>query len=63
MRTNDVKAKIDKRLQDNKWIFCGYRDETINYMKIKFSKLTQKEFDTIRDWMGEDDRLEIVQKI
>ena len=47
IRTNHIKASIDKTQQNSKCRLCGDRDETINH-----SKLTQKEYKTRHDWVG-----------
>ena len=43
IRTNNVKAKMDETLQNTKCRLCGDRDETINHIISKCSKLAQKE--------------------
>ena len=44
IRTNHIKARIDKTQQNNKCKLCGDRDETINYIISECSKLAQKEY-------------------
>ena len=41
IRTNHIKARIDKVQQNSK---CGGRDETINHIISEYSKLAQKEY-------------------
>ena len=52
MRTNHIKARIDKTQQNSKCRLCGDRDETINHIISECSKLAQKEYKTRRDWVG-----------
>ena len=52
IRTNHIKAKIDKTQQNSKDRLCGDRDETINHMKSECSKLAQKEYKTRHNWIG-----------
>ena len=49
VRTNHIKARIDKVQQNSK---CGNRDETINHIINECSKLAQKEYKTRHDWVG-----------
>ena len=43
IRTNHIKARIDKIQQNSKWRLCGNRDKTINHIISDYSKLAQKE--------------------
>ena len=52
IRTNHIKARIDKTQQNSKCRLCGDRDETINHIISECSKLAQKEYKTRHDWMG-----------
>ena len=52
IRTNHIKARIDKTQQNSKCRLCGDRDETINHIISKCSKLAQKEYKTRYDWVG-----------
>ena len=52
IRTNHVKARIDKTQQNSKCRLCGNRDETINHIISECSKLAQKEYKTRNDWVG-----------
>ena len=45
--------------QNSKCRLCGDRDETVNHIINKYSKLAQKEY----DWVGKGSPLGIVQKI
>ena len=51
-RTNYIKAKIDKMQQNSKYRLCGNRDEIVNHIISKCSKLGQKEYKTRHDWVG-----------
>ena len=53
IRTNHIKARIDKTQQNSKCRLCGDRDETINHIISEFSKLAQKEYKIRHDWVGE----------
>ena len=44
IRTNHIKARIDKTQQNSKCRLCGDRDETINHIISESSKLAQKEY-------------------
>ena len=42
IRTNHIKARIDKTQQNSKCRLCGDKGETINHIISKYSKLAQK---------------------
>ena len=44
IRTNHIKARIDKTQQNSKCSLCGDRDETINHVISECSKLAQREY-------------------
>ena len=44
IRTNHIKARIDKTQQNSKCRLCDDRDETINHIISECSKLVQKEY-------------------
>ena len=52
IRTNHIKARIDKTQQNSKCRLCGDRDETINHIISECSKLAQKEYESSHDWVG-----------
>ena len=52
VRTNHIKARIDKTQQNSKCRLCGNRDETINHIMSECSKLAQKEYKTTQDLVG-----------
>ena len=63
IKTNHIKARIDKTQQNSQWWLYGDRDETINHITSECSKLAQKEYKTRHDLGGQDDPLGNVQKI
>ena len=62
IRTNHIKARIDKTLQNIKCRLCGDRDETINHIISECCKLVQKEFKTRHGWVGKVIQWEICKK-
>ena len=52
VKTNHIKARIDKTQQNSKYRLSGDRDETINHTISERSKLAQKEYKTRHDWVG-----------
>ena len=52
IRTNNIKARIDKTQQNSKCRLCGDSDETINHIISECSKLAQKECKTRHDRVG-----------
>ena len=52
IRTNHIKARIDKTQQNSKCRLCGDRDETISYIISECCKLAQMEYKAIHDWVG-----------
>ena len=52
IRTNHIKARIDKTQQNRKCGLYGDRDETINHIISGCSKLAQKNYKTRNDWVG-----------
>ena len=52
IRTNHIKARIDKSQQNSKCRLCGNRDKTINHIISEYSKLAQKEHKARHDWVG-----------
>ena len=59
IRTNYVKAKIDKTQQNRRYGLYSDRDKTINH---KSSKLAQKEYKTRHDWMEKVIHWELCKK-
>ena len=62
IRTNHIKARIDKNQQNSKCRLCGNRDETINHIINECSKLVQKEYKTRHNWVGKVINWEMCQK-
>ena len=62
IRTNHIKARIDKTQQNSKWILCSDRDETINHIISECSKLAQKEYKARHDWIGKVIHWEMCRK-
>ena len=52
IKTNHIKARIDKTHQNSKCGLCGDKDETINPIISECSKLA--EYKTRHDWMGKE---------
>ena len=52
IRTNNIKARIDKIQQNSKCRLRDDLDETINHIICEYSKLAQKEYKTRHDWVG-----------
>ena len=52
IRTNHIKSRIDKTQQNSKCRLCSDRDETINHIINRYSKLAQKEYKERHDWVG-----------
>ena len=50
IRTNHINERIDKTQQNSKCRLCSDRDETINHMISKCSKLAQKEYKASGLW-------------
>ena len=62
IRTNHIKARIDKTQQNNKCRLRGDRDETINHIISECSKLAQKEYKTRHDMLGKVIHWEMCKK-
>ena len=52
LRTNHIKARIDKTQQNSKCRLCGDINETIIHIISECCKLAPKEYKTRRDWEG-----------
>ena len=52
IRTNHIKARIDKTPQNSKCRLYGDRDKSINHIISECSKLAQKEYKVRHDWVG-----------
>ena len=62
IRTNHIKARIDKTQQNSKCGLCGDRDETINHIISECSKLAQKKYKARHDWIGKVIHWEMCRK-
>ena len=62
VRTNHIKARIDKTQQNSKCTLCGDRDGTINHILSERGKLAQKEYKTRNDWVGKVIHTEMCKK-
>ena len=63
IRTNHIKARIDKTQQNSKCRLFGDRDETINHIISECSKLSQKENKTRNNWVGKVIHWELCKKL
>ena len=62
IRTNRIKAIIDKTQQNSKCRLCGDRDEMINHIISECSKLAQKGYKARHDWVGKVIHWEMCKK-
>ena len=62
VRTNHIKARIDKTQQNSKCRLCGDSDETINLIISECRKLAQEEYKTRHDWVGKLIHWEVCKK-
>ena len=62
VKTNHIKARIDKTQQNSKYWLCGDRDETINHIISECSKLAQKEYKARHDWVSKVIHWEMCKK-
>ena len=60
---NEIKARIDKTLQNSKCRLYGEKDENINHIINEWSKLTQKEYKTRHDRVGKVIHSELWKKL
>ena len=63
IRTNHIKAIIDKMQQKSRCRLCGDIDETVNHIIRQCSKLAQKEHKTRHDWVGKVINWELYKKL
>ena len=52
IRTNSIRAYIDKSQEQGKCRMCGERDETVSHLVGERSKLAQREYKGTHDWVG-----------
>ena len=62
IRTNQIKARIDKTQQNSKCRLCSDRDETIKHVISECSKLPQREYKARYDWVGKVKHWEMSKK-
>ena len=62
IRTNNIKARIDKTQQNSKCRLCGDRDDTTNHIISEGSKLAQKEYKAKQDRVGKVIHWEMCKK-
>ena len=62
IRTNHIKARIDKTQQNSKFRLCSDRDETINHIISECSKLVPREYKARHDWVGKVVHWEMCRK-
>ena len=62
MRTNHIRARIDKTQQNSKCRLCSDRYENINHIISECRKLAQKEYKTRHDWVGKVIHWEMCKK-
>ena len=62
IRTNHIKARIDKMQQNSKCRLCGDRDEAINHIISECSKLAKKEYNARHGWVGKVIHWEMCKK-
>ena len=62
VRTNHIKARIEKTQQNCKCRLCGDGNETINHIISEFSKLAQREYKARHDWVGKVIHWEMCKK-
>ena len=63
IRTNHIRARIDKNQQNSKCRLCGDRDETINHIISECSKLAQREYKARHNWVGKVIHWEMCKKL
>ena len=52
IRTNHIKARIDKTQQNSRCRLCGDKDETINHIINKCNKIAQKKYKNRHNCVG-----------
>ena len=63
LRTNHIKARIDKTQQNRKCKLCCDRYETINHIISECSKLAQREYKARLDWVSKVIHWEMCKKL
>ena len=62
IRTNHIKARIDKTQKNIKCRLCGDRDETINHIISECRKLAQRKYKARHDWVSKVIHWEMCKK-
>ena len=62
IRTNLIKAKIDKTQQESKCRMCGQADESVNHILSECSKMAQKEYKRRHDLVGKNVHWEVSKR-
>ena len=62
IRTNHIKARIDKTQQNSKCRLCGDGDETINHIISECNKLAQRVYKERHDWVSKVIHWEMCKK-
>ena len=63
IRTNQIKARIDKTQHISRYILCGGRDEMINHVISECNKLAQKEYKTRHNSVDKVTHKELCKKL
>ena len=63
IRTNHIKARIDKTQKNSRCRLCGDRVETISHIISECSKLSQQEYKTRHNWVGKVIHWELGKKL
>ena len=63
IRTNHMKARIDKMQPNSKCRFCSARDEANNRIISECSKLAQKEYKTRHEWVVKVINWKLINKL
>ena len=62
IRTNAIKAKIDKTQGESKCRLCGKVDETVRHIVCECPMLAQREYKRRHDWVGIKVHWEVYRK-
>ncbi len=63
IRTNHIKARLDKTQRNSRLRLSDERDETINHIIRECSKLALKEYKTRHDWVDKVIHWELCKKL
>ena len=62
IRTNVIKAKIDRTQAERRCRLCGKVDETVRHILCECSMLAQKEYKRRHGWVGRNIYWEVCRK-